>query len=141
MQNSTKSRKSDMSGPAKTCPYGPIWAHKGPYGPIWAPTRTGPQPGLGPNPLPPLLLCPAVRTERSHMQVILPGSREARQYLQHPHQRPQMPMLLWVDPELTRTTVSPIDGWEHRGLHKGLHRGSLGNLEFFRIFKFSLSMF
>ena len=22
----------------------------GPYGPIWAPTRTGPQPGLGPNP-------------------------------------------------------------------------------------------
>ena len=24
--------------------------HKGPYGPIWAPTRTGPQPGLGPNP-------------------------------------------------------------------------------------------
>ena len=25
-------------------PYGPI------YGPIWAPARTGPQPGLGPNP-------------------------------------------------------------------------------------------
>ena len=24
----------------------------GPYGPIWAPTRTGPQPGLGPNPGP-----------------------------------------------------------------------------------------
>ena len=23
---------------------------QGPYGPIWAPTRTGPQPGLGPNP-------------------------------------------------------------------------------------------
>ena len=31
---------------------GPLWAHKGPYGPIWAPTRTGPQPGLGPNPGP-----------------------------------------------------------------------------------------
>ena len=41
-----------------------FWAHKGPYGPIralWAhmgpnpdraPTRTGPQPGLGPNPGP-----------------------------------------------------------------------------------------
>ena len=28
----------------------------GPYGPIWAPTRTGPQPGLGPNPGPGLLV-------------------------------------------------------------------------------------
>ena len=39
-------------------PYGPIWAHiwahQGPYGsiygPILAPTRTGPEPGQGPNP-------------------------------------------------------------------------------------------
>ena len=33
---------------------GPIWAlmgpYMGPYEPLWAPTRTGPQPGLGPNP-------------------------------------------------------------------------------------------
>ena len=36
----------------KSDPYGSIGAHKGPYGPIWAPTRTGPQPGLGPNPGP-----------------------------------------------------------------------------------------
>ena len=36
MQNSIQSRKSDMSGPAKTCPGGPIRAHKGPYGPICA---------------------------------------------------------------------------------------------------------
>ena len=26
----------------------------GPHGPIWAPTRTGPQPGLGPDPARPL---------------------------------------------------------------------------------------
>ena len=45
------SRRTHM-GPiwAHMGPYGPIRAHKGPYGPIWAPTRTGPQPGLGPNP-------------------------------------------------------------------------------------------
>ena len=48
MRNLTKSRKSDMSGPAKTCPGGPIrahiwahiWAHKRPY---------GLQPGPGPQ--------------------------------------------------------------------------------------------
>ena len=44
----------DLSRRTHKSPYGPIrahiWAHKGPYGPIWAPTRTGIQPGLGPNP-------------------------------------------------------------------------------------------
>ena len=34
----------DLSRRTHKGPYGPI------YGPIWAPTRTGPQPGLGPNP-------------------------------------------------------------------------------------------
>ena len=53
MRNLIKSQKSDMSGPAKTCPggpirahmdpYGPMRAHKGPYGPIRA--------HMGPNPI------------------------------------------------------------------------------------------
>ena len=52
----------------KTCPGGPIrahiWAHKGPYGPIWAPTRTGPQPRLGPNPDPVFFEILRIREDR-----------------------------------------------------------------------------
>ena len=50
VRNWTKTLTSVMSGPAKTCPGGPIRAHMGPYGPQpgqgpnpdWAPTRPGP---------------------------------------------------------------------------------------------------
>ena len=49
VRNWTKSPDLVMSGPVQEDPYGP---HMGPYGPIRAPTRTGPQPGLGPNPGP-----------------------------------------------------------------------------------------
>ena len=47
MQNSITSRKSEMSGLAKTCPGGHTRAHMGPN-PDRAQTRTGPQPGPGP---------------------------------------------------------------------------------------------
>ena len=52
---------------AKSSPYGPIRAlmgPQGPYGPIWAPTRTGPQPGLGPNPGPGRMLRKGVKSEK-----------------------------------------------------------------------------
>ena len=50
VRNLSKSLYGKFTESIRNLPRPPRPVQEGPYGPIWAPTRTGPQPGLGPNP-------------------------------------------------------------------------------------------